>query len=441
MRHTHSHTARLNYQIIAGEWKPEPLSAKLHAVIADLSDDRLRLAKKIAESIESDIPVYKRTVGPRLHQEILDTTKLNLSTWYNGLLSGHVPFTDSYKAVSQENVRRRVRQGISLTALTQAYKIGARHYWLAMLDAIGEDDTLHHELLYAVSSNFTAFKDMHIDQIQDVYFDEKQQRLNSGQRARSKFIGLLLGEYSDDDGIEFDRLAASLHIDSQATYSALAFSGIQSKVLSSPSNRPTQLAVSYIARISGTDRDQLISTIDDGYLLVWIMRPHGMPIVTHDQNLALNATRILEKVPELAMAGVGLPGFKANGWRNSASQAIKAINVGGRSSPHKVRKYSDIAVNDAVLSSEETLHFLESMVERLSGEANLLETLHVYFELRQQRKRSAAVLNIHPNTLSYRLDRVEALLQGNFGDISWLSKLHLALQLRDIRPTEGSAPD
>jgi DNA-binding PucR family transcriptional regulator len=54
----------------------------------------------------------------------------------------------------------------------------------------------------------------------------------------------------------------------------------------------------------------------------------------------------------------------------------------------------------------------------------------VYLELRQHRKAVAHALNVHPNTLDNRLQRIETLLGGSFNDVSWLAMLNTALQLR-----------
>jgi sugar diacid utilization regulator len=74
--------------------------------------------------------------------------------------------------------------------------------------------------------------------------------------------------------------------------------------------------------------------------------------------------------------------------------------------------------------------FLDAMVERLSAEPQLLETLETYLELRQHRKAVSCKLNVHPNTLDHRLQRIETVLGGRFDDVSWLAMLNTALRLR-----------
>ena len=76
------------------------------------------------------------------------------------------------------------------------------------------------------------------------------------------------------------------------------------------------------------------------------------------------------------------------------------------------------------------LRYLESLIERLSHEPDLLRTLECYLEQLQKRKQTALILGIHPNTLNYRLERIQEIAGGNLEDPAWLAKLYVALTLR-----------
>jgi DNA-binding PucR family transcriptional regulator len=77
-------------------------------------------------------------------------------------------------------------------------------------------------------------------------------------------------------------------------------------------------------------------------------------------------------------------------------------------------------------------------MERLSHDTELLTTLAVFFDGGQHRKQASEQLGIHPNTLNYRLGRIEEILGGTFDDAAWLSRLHVALTLR--RASERDPP-
>lgn len=88
--------------------------------------------------------------------------------------------------------------------------------------------------------------------------------------------------------------------------------------------------------------------------------------------------------------------------------------------------------------TDNVVRFFDSLMERLAPEPHLLKTLQAFFEFRQHRKVVAGALNIHPNTLSYRLERIETILGARLDDIGWLSRLCAALRLRKLSQPIGS---
>jgi sugar diacid utilization regulator len=91
--------------------------------------------------------------------------------------------------------------------------------------------------------------------------------------------------------------------------------------------------------------------------------------------------------------------------------------------------YSDIVVNERVRRTDTVLTYLNSLLERLAEEPELLSTLQTYFDQRQRRKITADVLGIHLNTLNHRLERIENLLGAKLDEASWIAKLHVAVRL------------
>jgi PucR C-terminal helix-turn-helix domain len=53
-------------------------------------------------------------------------------------------------------------------------------------------------------------------------------------------------------------------------------------------------------------------------------------------------------------------------------------------------------------------------------------------ENNQHRKATAASLGIYLNTLSYRLDRIEALLGAKLDAPGWIAPIFIALKMRDV---------
>jgi len=140
---------------------------------------------------------------------------------------------------------------------------------------------------------------------------------------------------------------------------------------------------------------------------------------------------IAETVSEIKAIGIGLVGEGAAGWAMSAEEANRALSFGrSRGGEERVRLYSEIVVEESVRGTKNALRYLVSLVEQLGSEPDLLETLETYFHHMQRRKVTASVLGIHPNTLNYRLERIENILGARLDDAGWVSKLDIAIKLR-----------
>lgn len=73
---------------------------------------------------------------------------------------------------------------------------------------------------------------------------------------------------------------------------------------------------------------------------------------------------------------------------------------------------------------------LEAYEEGRSGE--LLRTLRAYFAARLNRGKAAKTLGVHPNTLDYRLGRVEELCSVRLSDPGDIARMELALAQLDV---------
>jgi DNA-binding PucR family transcriptional regulator len=68
-----------------------------------------------------------------------------------------------------------------------------------------------------------------------------------------------------------------------------------------------------------------------------------------------------------------------------------------------------------------------------------MKTVECYFDNRQHRETTAAALGIHPNTLNYRLERIETLLGAELDTPGWIARLFIALKLRHAGPVDAGA--
>ena len=112
--------------------------------------------------------------------------------------------------------------------------------------------------------------------------------------------------------------------------------------------------------------------------------------------------------------------------------------------PAGVYQLDDVPIEMSLLRSPDLANLLATRLAPLHGSgAPLLETLKVYLDTVQDRKETAKILHIHPNTLDYRLRRIKELTGLSPGaprDIQTLGAALAAWILADVARTTRITP-
>ncbi len=407
------------------------LSAALRAVIAGLEAQREADCERIRRVILETVPDYRSVVDQGASRELRDTANLNLQLWYQALLSGKPPLetdTDSIRELSAH----RVHQGISLTGLLQAYRVGSSAIWGVMLDAVADRPELHRELLFDVSPYLLAHFDRVARDIALAYSTELNRTARWRDRLRSEIWNIVRNRPDDTEG--FRRNTEALGLDPALPYCAVALKLAQFPSLSASLEPVLDQIIDGAARIFEVNRRRLFRVLHADCLVLLLPLPGPARPLDFDHRLFELAERVRARTVNVAAVGIGLPGAGAVGWGVSVEQAMKALQQPAGRGDTRIHRYSDIVLDDAVGRSDNAARFFDSLVECLAQEPNLLETLAAYFAHRQHRKATAAALHVHPNTLDYRLARVEAVLGAKLDDAGWVAKLHTALSRAQCLP-------
>ena len=140
-------------------------------------------------------------------------------------------------------------------------------------------------------------------------------------------------------------------------------------------------------------------------------------------------------------AGVGRVAMGLTALRDSFREAERALTL-----PRQVWEDAQIAffgdvslyelllgVNDPTLLDEFCAHWLSPLTQYdAQHHTDLVPTLHAYFENNGNMARTAHVLNIHRNTLVYRLGRITEIVQLDMDDSNVRLNLHLALKVHKM---------
>jgi purine catabolism regulator len=97
----------------------------------------------------------------------------------------------------------------------------------------------------------------------------------------------------------------------------------------------------------------------------------------------------------------------------------------------RVLRFEDFELVDALLSAADPAEVrarVDLVLDPLRDHPQLLETLAAYFQADQNISVAAAALHVHPNSLRYRLGRVEELLGRSLRDPATVAQLWVALR-------------
>ncbi|PRY04016.1 CdaR family transcriptional regulator [Paraburkholderia sp. BL25I1N1] len=369
-----------------------------------------------------------KTLAPSVRQDIAASINLTASLWYQSLLTGKSPSAEEMDRFREFGCRR-VHQRVPLQAVLRAFRLGSREIWRTYIDLGENEKTLVDELLFAISPYLFDFFDVMAQNIAQSYLEEQYQQARWREALRHQLYSIVF--HSPDDHAGFREIAEALGLDSTAPRVALAIDIELPAHTSYERERELDRIALASARHVSAAPDDLVRAWHRGRMILWVPCLRGDSINRTDRQMTERANAMIAAIPELRGIGVGLMNEGASGWSASVDEAMRALDFVSKSgSQPQVAMYSSILIEESARHASNALRYLVSLLEQLSTEPELVTTLQTYFDQGQRRGQSAAALGIHPNTLNYRIERVEALLGASLDDVSWIARLDIALKLR-----------
>jgi len=385
------------------------------------------LAESVGQSIFWTIADYGHAADPGLREEQRRAAAMNARIWHRALLVGRPPL-DSELALVAEHSRRRVHQGISLSGLLRAYRIGSRTLWMEMLKEAHNDGALQQELLVSISPYYMHYFDLISQAMAQAWTAEQFHQDRWRDRLRHELW--MVVSVRPDDVEAFRRHAGQLGLDPTAAVCAVALQPATLPASTANVERMIDTIVMQVARAAGIGLESFMRAMHHDQLVIWLPANHCELLIDHSRRVDALATELSQRIPRLVRVGVGLPASGPRGWSVSAEQALRVQDFPAPAGNYPtVGCYSDVVLDDLVTSSDTVKRYFDALIERLAVEPHLLETLTKYFELKQHRKAVAGALNVHPNTLDHRLERIEQVLGAKLNDMGWMTKLHTALRV------------
>jgi purine catabolism regulator len=216
--------------------------------------------------------------------------------------------------------------------------------------------------------------------------------------------------------------------------------------------------VAIIARIDQTSvaraRDDRWALLEEtlgrrGARILWRLRNNNAEIIWPVATAAAaeDAANELHEEITQALPGLGSQGLAVSisvgrvqqglaGIRVSYQEAKQALSLGRRlHGPGRVTRFDELGVYRVIFAAEGLKELEEFHQENLSSllaydrehGGELLRTLEAFFQACCSPKEAAAILNVHRNTILYRLERIRDITALDLDDADVRLRLHLAL--------------
>jgi sugar diacid utilization regulator len=413
----------------------------LRAVAQRIAVQTDELAHTIVRRVRTGVVNPGLIEGEPEFDAMVRFSSANIDALLSGL-TGEEPVPESLLQDTRQMGRQLVSNGVSLSAMHHAGRVWGAAMWEAVLAASSADDPEEREAALEIGTRIWHHVDVISTTAALAYLDEVNDRGLVGR----ELMDTLLGGRGETEFAT--RLAHSLHLRLGEQHVVVLVRG-DDVPIEDASVRPlaTRVALDYIVEAV---RNHLHPTA--GSLLVGIRLGDVVAIypVSEQDDLRLvrrdceALARALSIDVSLGMSGwhAGLAGIEV-----AYAEAREAVEIAaGTGIRGRAVALEEVIVDHMLRSSPHAQRILDAALRPLFEydrlhHAELVETLRAYLAADTNLTKTARLVTVHPNTIVYRLRRIQELTGRDPRVMEELLVLSLALKLTELRsPSYASDP-
>ena len=401
------------------------------ALMAEVERRRTGLARHMARAVIADVRWDAAAGAPPSAAAIARACEAGIELFLATAREARAPTAEELRRVAQLGVHQ-ARGSQSVEPVLGAYRVAAKVAWNAILTVWKEQRGAEPEAMVVTADYVFTALDQVAAEVTRTYLAAREQHLQRGTRARSRFFHGLLSDTFDSE-LALQRQALALNLQLAPGYRALVLKLVVGK------GEDERGAEALDETISTLDLPQRVLThAPDPATLLVLLPEAGETADGLVQRVQAETEKRYPRGRPQVRSGIGgfHPGL--HGVSRSYLEAQQAIEVGRRLRPDgRTHAYEEVLpyltmTQNPLLAERYVRHHLARLLDSDSrGTAPLLPTLEAYLAAGSV-KGAADALHLHRHTVLYRLDKVRELLGADLDDAFVRHRLQMALDLNRL---------
>ncbi|NUT53204.1 MAG: helix-turn-helix domain-containing protein [Saccharothrix sp.] len=367
------------------------------------------IARDLVARFAAEIPLYAALPREELDGDITRITAANLRIVARMLRTGDVPGVEDLCELAQ-SAAVRAAEGVPLGAVLAAYSMGLRVMWRAAIADAGPEDLAD---ALAATDLVLRYQEVAVSVVATAYAEERQTIIGNEREARRELLSALLEGRPTAARIGPSHLVVAFAF---ATHPDEATPGTGGQIATRRKVRRVQAELDPVGP----------NAVD----------AHGGVAVLPPEADLPGLVQRLQPVTEVTAA-----------WEQAATADLPAAHQRVRevldvvlrlNRPPGLYRLADVLLEYQLARPTPATTGLAALLDPLTTNPDLLPTLELYLAEGLNRRRTAALLHVHPNTIDYRIRRIVTLTGLDPGNPRDLQHIGAALAARRVR---AAAPD
>ena len=389
-----------------------------------------KLARAMIGAFVEEIPLYALLPAEQLQGEILTITTANLRLFFSSLREGRDLSPDELSDI-RTSAARRAEERVPLDAVLVAYHVGGRIGWQALVDDAQPEE---YDALIAAGARVLHYVQQVTAAVASAYLEEQQTIYGEERDAQRALASALL------TGEPADALAARLGVHLASSYLVVALQlarhpdegerGVGGAIAARRKVRRAQAALEEVAG------EPVLSLLEPSGGSALVPMPAGTATDIGELVQALVARLSAAAGAEVLAGAAAATGHAdiVRAGRQAHDVVRLARQVGKPEGGYLLR---DVLLEYQLTRPSDAHEALRELLDPLDRNPDLQLTLEVYLANDLDRRQTATLLHVHPNTLDYRLRRIVELTGLDPSTSRGLQLLGAALaarRLSDLSP-------